>query len=116
MYFPAFVVFPVSVAYAIIRYRIPDFDRLLHQQVAYGVMTAAVVAVYFSLLAALSALLGERLPANDPLVIALALFAMVLLFNPLRAAAQTLVDRLFYRGRADSTGRHCKPSRGSSRP
>jgi len=101
LYFPAFVIFPFSAAYAIIRYRIPDFDRLLNQQVEYGLMTAAVVAVYFSLLAALSALLGQRLLADDPLVISLALFAMVLLFNPLRAAAQTVVDRLFYRHRAD---------------
>ena len=101
IYFPAFVIFPLSVAYAILRYRIPEMDRWLQRQVAYGILTAGLVGAYFVLLAALSAVLGERLPANDPLLIALALLAMVLLFNPLRTAAQTLVDRLFYRGRAD---------------
>ncbi len=101
IYFPGLVVFPLSVAYAIIRYRVPELDQFLQRQVAYGLMTAAAVIIYFGLLAVLSAVAGQRLAANDPLLVALALFAMVTLFNPLRSGAQGLIDRLFYRGQAD---------------
>ena len=101
VYFPALVVFPLSVAYAIIRYRVPELDRFLNRQVAYGLMTVVAVVVYFALLAILGALGGQRIPANDPLLVSLALFAMVALFNPLRSGAQALIDRLFYRNRAD---------------
>jgi class 3 adenylate cyclase len=45
--------------------------------------------------------LGNQVAANDPLVISLALFAIVAGFNPLRAGAQGVVDRLFFRQRAD---------------
>jgi adenylate cyclase len=101
VYFPALVVFPLSVAYAIIRYRVPELDRFLNRQVAYGLMTIVAVVVYFALLAVLSGLGGQSIPANDPLLVSLALFAMVAMFNPLRRGAQTLIDRLFYRHRAD---------------
>jgi adenylate cyclase len=101
VYFPALVVFPLSVAYSIIRYRVPELDRFLNRQVAYGLMTTVAVAAYFGLLAVLSAIAGQRIPADDPLLVSLALFAMVTLFNPLRSGAQGLVDRLFYRHRAD---------------
>jgi PAS domain S-box-containing protein len=101
VYVPFTAVFPFAVAYAILRYRMVELDRILNQGVAYGLMTGAVVAAYFGLLAFLSAAFGQRVSADDPLVISLALFGMVLLFNPLRAAAQRAVDRVFYRQRAD---------------
>jgi class 3 adenylate cyclase len=101
LYFPSLVVFPLAVAYSIIRYRMPELDRLLSRQVAYGLMTVVVVVLYFGLVAAVGALLGNQVAVNDPLVISLALFAMVAGFNPLRAGAQAVVDRLFFRQRAD---------------
>jgi class 3 adenylate cyclase len=101
LYFPALVVFPLSVAYAILRYRMPQLDRFFHRQVSYGLMTLIVVALYFALVSLFSAALGQRVAANDPLLVSLALFSMVVLFNPLRNGAQRAVDRLFYRHRAD---------------
>ncbi len=101
LYFPALVVFPLSVAYAILRYRMPQLDRFFHRQVSYGLMTIVVVALYFALLSLAGAVVEQDLAANDPLLVSAALFAMVLLFNPLRLGAQRTVDRLFYRHRAD---------------
>ncbi len=101
VYFPFTVVFPFAVAYSILRYRMVELDRLLNRGVSYGLMTGVVVLAYFGLLALLSALLGQRMAATDPLLIVFALFGMVVLFNPLRARAQRVVDRLFYRHRAD---------------
>jgi PAS domain S-box-containing protein len=101
VYIPFSLVFPFAVAYSILRYRLPEADRLLNRGVTYSLLASAVVLAYFALMALLSALLGSTVAANDPLLVSLALFALVVLFNPLRDRAQLLVDRLFYRQRAD---------------
>jgi class 3 adenylate cyclase len=101
LYFPTLVVFPLSVAYAILRYRMPQLDRFFHRQVSYGLMTIVVVILYFGLLSLAGAVVQQDLAANDPLLVSAALFGMVLFFNPLRSGAQAVVDRLFYRHRAN---------------
>jgi hypothetical protein len=67
--FPTLVVFPLSVAYSIIRYRVAELARFLNRQVAYGLTTTAAVVVYLGLLAVLSALAGQRVVADDPLLV-----------------------------------------------
>jgi hypothetical protein len=64
-------------------------------------MTTVAGVFHFGLLAVLSAIGVQRITADAPLLVSLALFAMATLFNPLRNGAQRLVDRLFYRHRAD---------------
>jgi PAS domain S-box-containing protein len=95
LYAPLFAIFPLSVAYAILRYRLMDLDQFLSRGLAYGALTFLIVAVYFALINGLSHFFAVQ--ANDPILLSLFVLTLVLLFNPLRNWAQRLVDRAFFR-------------------
>ncbi len=101
LYIPPLIVLPFSVAYAIVRYRLLDVDRVLSRAVAYGLVTIAAVALFYTLLAVLSWGMRTRFAPNNPLLIALYLFVLVVIMTPLRSLAQATIDRVFYRTRAD---------------
>jgi hypothetical protein len=82
----------VSVAVAVLRYRLYDIDRLINRTLVYALLTALLAGVY----AGLVFLLGVVL---DPAVGESSLAA---LFQPLRRRVQELVDRRFNRRRYDA--------------
>jgi len=93
--------FPLSITYAILRYRLLDVDTILVRAVTYIMMTLIVVASFYGLLALLSFIVGETIQGNNPFVVAGYLFALVVGLNPLRNLIQTWIDRIFYRAPAD---------------
>ncbi len=95
LYAPLFAFFPISIAYAILRYRLMDVDQLLSRGLAYGALTFLIVAAYFALTNGLSRFFAVK--ANDPILLSLFVLTLVLLFNPLRNRAQQSVDRVFFR-------------------
>jgi PAS domain S-box-containing protein len=99
--FPPLILFPLSITYAILRYRLLDVDALLVRVVTYTLMTMVVVAVFYGLLALLSLAFEQTIQANNPLVIAAYLFILVIGLTPLRNIVQSSIDRLFYRAPAD---------------
>jgi signal transduction histidine kinase len=92
---PWLVLFPLSIAYAILRYRLFDMDLMIRQGLVYGLLSAIVVGVYFLLLYLVSLLFGVTLPANDPLVLGVFVLLLALLLNPARYRLQRAVDRIF---------------------
>ncbi|RME06416.1 MAG: PAS domain S-box protein, partial [Anaerolineae bacterium] len=99
--FPSLVFFPLSVAYALVRYRMLDVDRWMSVTLGYGLAATAAVGLYYALLTLISVLTSRQALPNDPLVIALYLFLLVISLNPLRRLMMRAIDRLFYRTRAD---------------
>jgi PAS domain S-box-containing protein len=99
--FPALIVFPLSITYAIIRYRLLDVDRFFSRTLTYVVTVGAALAAFYGLLALFSIFLQEAFRASDPLIIASYLLLLVIGFNPLRTLIQRVIDRLFYRSPAD---------------
>jgi len=97
---PPLVLFPAGVAYAILRYRLLDMDALLGQALVYTGMGVAVVAGYGLVLTGLSLIVGQtlRIQADNPAVLGLVVFLLVLVFNPLRGLLQRTVDQTFFRG------------------
>lgn len=94
-----FTLFPLSIAYAILRYRLLDVDRLLSRGVAYGSLTLLTILAYSLVINGLSQLFATR--ANDPVVLSIFVLVLTLLFNPLRNLSQRLVDRIFFRQTVD---------------
>ncbi len=84
---------PVSIAVAILRYRLYDIDLLINRTLVYGALTALVVGVYALVVAAASALLQSQ--GNWPAAL-LATALVALLFQPLRTRLQREVNRLLY--------------------
>jgi PAS domain S-box-containing protein len=99
--FPALVIFPLSITYAILRYRLLDVDRFYSRALAYLLTIGSALAVFYGLLAFLSIFVQQTVQARDPLVIAAYLLLLVVGLNPLRRLIQQGIDRLFYRSPAD---------------
>ena len=88
---------PVSVAVAVLRYRLWDLDRLISRTVTYTLVTALLVAPYLLILPATRFVQG-----SGSLAVAAATLAAAALFQPLRRRVQELVDRRFNRRRYDA--------------
>jgi len=93
-----FIVFPVSVAYGIVKKELFDIRHLARSSVAYGAATLAITGLYALLVAAAdAALVSFHWNARSPQFTLVFLFFAILAVNPLRDRMQALVDRLFDR-------------------
>src|SRR6201987_4365042 len=93
------VLVPLCFGYAIIRYRLMDVDIIFKRGLAHTAATAAVAAVFFSLVG----LSGDIFHTNtsDRLVVVLAITIASFLFQPVREWIQGRLDHFFYRDRLD---------------
>jgi hypothetical protein len=89
---------PISVAIAVLRYRLYDLDRIVSRTVAYAVVAALLLAAYGLMVLGLGSFLGR----DNPLAIAAATLAAAALFNPVRTRVRGWVDRRFNRSRYDA--------------
>ena len=101
IYFPLLILFPLSITYAILRYRLLDVDRLLANVLTYILTTGVALLVFYGLVTALSLVIRQTIRADNPLLVALYLLALVLGLTPLRRLVQRIIDRFFYRAPAD---------------
>jgi two-component system NtrC family sensor kinase len=88
---------PLTFGYAIFRYRLMDVDLISKRIVVYTVAAAAVVGMYFALVAAVAELVHMQKPDTGPMGLILAVVVTALLFDPVRKWIQDRVDHLFYR-------------------
>ncbi len=91
------VFLPLTFSWAIVRYRMMDVDLIFKRGVTYTLATAALVGVYFSLLAVAAALAQARLRSFGVWGLFAAIIVAALLFEPLKRSIQMRVDRLFDR-------------------
>ena len=89
---------PIAVAFAVVRYRLYDIERIISRTVSYVLVVGVMGLVVFGLIAGLAIFL----PSDDPLVVAVATLVVFALFNPLRLRVQRVVDRRFNRSRYDA--------------
>jgi PAS domain S-box-containing protein len=92
---------PLTFGYAIFRYRLMDVDLIFKRGVVYTLAAAAVVGMYFGLVAGVATLVQMRQPGTGPVGLILAVVVTALLFDPVRKWIQDRVDHFFYRTRYD---------------
>ena len=92
---------PLTFGYAIFRYRLMDVDLIFKRGVVYTLAAAAVVGLYFGLVAGVATLVHSRQPGTGPVGLILAVVVTALLFDPVRKWIQDRVDQFFYRTRYD---------------
>jgi hypothetical protein len=92
---------PISAAFAILRYRLYDIDRIISRTVAYTGVTAVLGAVYAGAVVLLGQVLTP-LGQGSQLTVAASTLVVAALFGPLRRAVQSRVDRRFNRARYDA--------------
>ncbi|MBI4769352.1 MAG: GAF domain-containing protein [Chloroflexi bacterium] len=94
---PTLVVFPLSVGYAILRYRLLDTDYVIGQGLVYAALGVLAAVGYWALVAGASLISGQLLPASNPFLLSLLVLLLVVLFNPVRLRLQRLVNQVFFR-------------------
>ena len=91
---------PITIGFAVLRYRLYDIDRIISRTLAYGLITAILIGAYLLGVLALQSLLP--LSDDSPAIVAASTLAVVAAFGPLRTRVQSLVDRRFNRSRYDA--------------
>jgi class 3 adenylate cyclase len=91
------VLFPASIAYAIIRHNLFDADTIIRRAVGYAVVTIVIMVAYLGVSITFNVFLGQYQLAQSrgfPVIFTL---AILLVFNPLRNRIQAVIDKLFFR-------------------
>lgn len=97
----AFVLIPICVGVAILRYRLYDIDLLINRTLVYGSLTALLAGAYVALVFLLQGALAPFTSGSE-LAIAASTLAVAALFRPVRARVQGFIDRRFYRRKFDA--------------
>lgn len=89
--------FPVAVFAAIFRAHLFDLERVVRRSLVYGLLTGALVLVFYGVLGAGGALFSGWIGGGSSVwAVSLATLALGLLFSPLRRGVQRLIERRFF--------------------
>jgi signal transduction histidine kinase len=93
----SFVLIPLSIGVAVMRYRLYDIDIVIKKTVVVAVLVAFIALVYVAIVAGVGALVGST---GNGWLSAIAAAVVALVFQPVRARARHLADRVVYGKRA----------------
>lgn len=88
----------LTVAVAILRFRLYDLDVIVNRTLVYTLLTGALILVYLITII----ILQSFLPARGEIATVLSTLAVATAFTPLRRRIQRLIDRRFYRSKYDA--------------
>jgi signal transduction histidine kinase len=94
-----FVLIPIAVGIAILKYRLYDIDVVINKTVVFGSLAAFITAVYVAIVVGIGALVGSGGKPNLALSI-LATGIVAVAFQPVRQRVQHVANRLVYGKRA----------------
>ncbi|MBZ5593837.1 MAG: GAF domain-containing protein [Acidobacteriia bacterium] len=92
---------PLSLAYAIVRYRLMDVDILFRRGYAYTLATLCVLAAFYGIIFSLASLVQKNFQDLGNTGLITVMLAAAFLFQPIRNWIQERLDRYFYREQYD---------------
>ena len=92
---------PIAIGIAILRYRLYEIDRIVSRVVSYSIVTVVLGTVFAAAVVVAAAVLAPITNSNT-LAVAGSTLAVAALFQPVRRATQSRVDRRFNRSRVRS--------------
>ncbi|TMC25662.1 MAG: GAF domain-containing sensor histidine kinase [Chloroflexi bacterium] len=95
----ALLAIPVSIGFAILKYRLYDIDVVINKTVLFGAMAAFITLVYVAIVVGIGHLVGQGSKPNLGLSI-LATAVVAVAFQPVRERVQRVANRLVYGKRA----------------
>jgi signal transduction histidine kinase len=95
----AYLCLPLSIAIAVLKYRLYDIDVVINRALVYGVLAAFITIVYVAVVVGIGALIGSR--GQFSLVLSILATALVAVaFQPVKARVEAVANRLVYGYRA----------------
>ncbi len=101
-FFALLLLIPISIAVAVLRYRLYEIDTLINRTLVYAFLTAILAAVYFGAVVVLQRLFVALTGEKSTLAVVASTLLIAALFNPLRRRIQSFIDRRFYRSKYDA--------------
>lgn len=92
---------PLTIAYAIVRYRLMDVDVIFRRGYAYTLATLAVLAAFYALVFSLGSVVQKNFKDLGNAGLVMVMLVATFLFQPIRNWIQEKLDRYFYRDRYD---------------
>jgi hypothetical protein len=97
----ASLLFPLSFAIAVLRYRLWDIDLIIRRTLIYTVLSGVLIVFYLMGILVMQQILSAFTQASQ-LSVVISTLATVAVFNPFRRRIQDGIDRRFYRRRYDA--------------
>jgi hypothetical protein len=95
------VLIPLTLAYAIVRYRLMDVDIIFRRGYAYTLATLCVLAAFYAIVFSLGSLVKQFYQDLGNTGLMTVMLITAFLFQPIRNWIQERLDRHFYRDRYD---------------
>jgi signal transduction histidine kinase/putative methionine-R-sulfoxide reductase with GAF domain len=92
------VLFPLTLGYTILRFRLLRAEDWVRQGVIYILLSIFIVGGYALLVTGLSIIFKTAMPASNPFWIGGLVFILAILLDPIRLRLQSYVDTTFFRG------------------
>ena len=93
-----FLLVPLTIGFAVLRYRLWDIDIIINRTLVYGLLTACVIGLYVLMVALLGTLFSQL---SNLFISLLATGLVAVLFQPLRERLQRAFNRLMFGERDD---------------
>ena len=90
---------PLTIAYAIVRYRLMDVDVIFRRGYAYTLATLCVLAAFYAIVLGVSRLVQVSFKDMSSTNLVIVMLIATFLFQPIRNWIQERLDRYFYRDR-----------------
>jgi hypothetical protein len=93
---------PVSIGFAVLKYRLYNIDVIINRALVYGSLTATLLAAYIGGIVLLQRVFVALTGEESTLAVVGSTLVIAALFAPLRRRIQTFIDRHFYRSKYDA--------------
>lgn len=102
IYSASTMIFPITLAIAVMRYRLYEIDTVINRTLVYGLLTGALALTYLASVVLLQNLIRGLAGQESPIAVVAATLLVAALFHPFRKRVQGFIDRRFYRRRYDA--------------